>query len=32
MLSWYLKWRKNTESKNPRVVKRNTGKLILLSK
>ena len=32
MLSVCLKCRKNTESKNPRVVKRKRGKPMLLSK
>ena len=30
MLSYCLKWRKNTESKNPRVVKTKKRKPILL--
>ena len=32
MLSYCLKDRKNTESKNPRVAKTNKGRLIILSK
>ena len=32
MLSYCLKCRKNTESKNPSVTKTNIGKLITLSK
>ena len=32
MLSYYLKWRKNTESNNPNVVKTKKRKRILLLK
>ena len=32
MLSYYLKCRKNTESKSPKVVKTKNGKIMLLSK
>ena len=32
MLSYCLKCRKNTESKNPKVVKTKTGRIMLLSK
>ena len=32
MLLHHLKCRKNTESKNPKVVKTKNGKLMLLSK
>ena len=32
MSSYYLKCRKNTESKNPKVVKTKNGRIILLSK
>ena len=32
MLSYFMKCRKNTGSKNPKVEKTNIGKLILLSK
>ena len=32
MLSYCLKCRKNTESKNPKVVKTKNGRIILLSK
>ena len=32
MLSYCLKCRKNTESKNPKVVKIKNGRIILLSK
>ena len=32
MLSYCLKCRKNTESKNPKVVKAKNGKIMLLSK
>ena len=32
MLSYCLKCRKKTESKNPRVPKTNKGKLMLISK
>ena len=32
MLLHCLKWRKNTESKNPKVVKTKNGRIILLSK
>ena len=32
MLSHYLKCRKNTESKNPKVIKTKNGKIMLLSK
>ena len=32
MLSYCLKRRKNTESKNPEVVKTENGRMILLSK
>ena len=31
MLSYYLKHRKNTESKNPRVVMTKNGRIMLLS-
>ena len=31
MLSYYLKRRKNTESKNPRVVMTKNGRIMLLS-
>ena len=32
MLSYCLKCRKNTESKNPKVVRTKTGRIMLLSK
>ena len=32
MLSCYLKCRKNSESKNPKIVKAKTGRRMLLSK
>ena len=32
MLSYYLKCRKNTESRNPKVVKIKNGRIMLLSK
>ena len=32
MLSYCLKCRKNTESKNPKVVRTKNGKIVLLSK
>ena len=32
MLSYCLKYRKNTESKNPKVVRTKNGRIILLSK
>ena len=32
MLSYYLKCRKNTESKNPKVVRTKNGRIMLLSK
>ena len=32
MSSYCLKWRKNTESINPRVSKTNNGKTMILSK
>ena len=32
MLSYCLKCRKNTESKNPKVVRTRNGKIMLLSK
>ena len=32
MLSYYLKCRKNTEIKNPKVVRTKNGKMTLLSK
>ena len=32
MLSYCLKCRKNTESKNPEVVKAKNGRIMLLSK
>ena len=32
MLSFWLKRRKNTESKNPKVVRPKNGRIILLSK
>ena len=32
MSSYYVKCRKNTESKNPKVVKTNNGRIMLLSK
>ena len=32
MLSYYLKCRKNTQSKNPEVVKTKNGRVMLLSK
>ena len=32
MLSYCLKCRKNTKSKNPEVVRTNNGRIILLSK
>ena len=32
MPSYCLKWRKNTESKNPKFVRTKTGKIMLLSK
>ena len=32
MLSYCLKSRKNTESKNPKVVRTKNGRIILLSK
>ena len=31
MLSYYLKWRKNTESKHPAVVKSKNRRMMLLS-
>ena len=31
MLSYYLKCRKNTESKNPKVVETKNGRIMLLS-
>ena len=31
MLSYCLKGRKNTESKNPKVVKTKNGRIVLLS-
>ena len=32
MLSYFLEFRKNTESKNPKVVKTKNGRIMLLSK
>ena len=32
MLSYCLKYRKNTESKNPKVVRTKNGRIMLLSK
>ena len=32
MLSYYLKCRKNTENKNPKVVRAKNGRIMLLSK
>ena len=32
MLSYCLKWRKNTESKNPKVARSKNGRIILLWK
>ena len=32
MLSYSLKYRKNTESKNPKVVRIKNGRIMLLSK
>ena len=32
MLSYCLRWRKNTESKNPKVAKTKHGGIMLLSK
>ena len=32
MLSYCLKCRKNTESKNPKVLKSKSGRIMLLSK
>ena len=32
MLSYFLKCRKNTESKNPKVVRTESGRIMLLSK
>ena len=32
MLSYCLKWRKNTESKNPKVARIEKGKIMLVSK
>ena len=32
MLSYCLKYRKNTESKNPQVVRTKIGRIMLLSK
>ena len=32
MLSYCLRWRKNTESKNPKVAKTKYGGIMLLSK
>ena len=32
MLSYCLKWRKNTGSKNPEVVRTKNGRIMLLSK
>ena len=32
MLSYHLKWRKNTESKSTKVVKTKNGRIMLLSK
>ena len=32
MLSYCLKFRKNTENKNPRVVRAKNGRIMLLSK
>ena len=32
MLSYYLKCRKNTESRNPKVIKIKNGRIMLLSK
>ena len=32
MLSYCLKCRKNTESKNPKVARRKNGRIMLLSK
>ena len=32
MLSYYLKCRKNTESKNPKVARTKNGRIMLLSK
>ena len=32
MLSYCVKWRKNTESKNPEVVRTKNGRIMLLSK
>ena len=32
MLSYYLKCRKNTESKNPKVIKKKNGRIMTLLK
>ena len=32
MLPYYLKCKKNTESKNPKVVRTKNGRIMLLSK
>ena len=32
MLSYYLKCRKSTESKNPKVVRTKNGRIMLMSK
>ena len=32
MLSYFLKCRKNTESKNPKIIKSKNGRITLLSK
>ena len=32
MLSYFLKCRKNTESKNPEVVRTKNGRIMLISK
>ena len=32
MLSYRLKYRKNTESKNPKVVRTKSGRIMILSK
>ena len=32
MLSYCVKWRKNTESKNPELVRTKNGRIMLLSK
>ena len=32
MLSYCLKWRKNTESKNPKIIRKKNGRIMHLSK